>query len=136
MRTNSFWSMVGIFSIESSLIKPLPCIDIVHSDSLSINHRFAGVGFSSQPQRFSADMTLKGNTTSRIESTRCNSVFSLTIKLTGEQKRSFCESSERSERQLSALLYAHLETQWVSDCSSPEESCHVSFTWYLRGLLI
>ncbi len=28
----------------------------------------------------------------------------LTIKLTGEQKRSFCESSERSERQLSALL--------------------------------
>jgi hypothetical protein len=33
-------------------------------------------------------------------------MFSLgiTIKLTGEQKRSFCESSERSERQLSALL--------------------------------
>lgn len=28
----------------------------------------------------------------------------LTIKLTGEQKRSFCESSEQSERQLSSLL--------------------------------
>lgn len=71
--------MVGMFSIESSFIKPLPCTDIVHSDSLSINHRFAGVGFSSQPQRFSAEMALKGNTISTIESARCNLMFSLTF---------------------------------------------------------
>lgn len=51
-----------------------------------------------------------------------------TIKLTGRQKHSFWLSSEWSERQLSVLLYVHLETQWVSDCSSPEDSCQVSFT--------
>lgn len=69
-----------MFSIESSLIKPLSCIDNVHSDSLSINHRFAGVGFSSQPQRFSADITLRGTARSKIESARCNLVFSLTLR--------------------------------------------------------
>ncbi len=60
-------------------MNPLPCIEIVHSDSLSINHRFAGLGFSNQPQRFSADMALIGSARSKIESTRCNLVYSLAL---------------------------------------------------------
>lgn len=72
--------MVGIFSIEPSLMNPLPCIDSVHSDSLSINHRFAGVGFSSQPQRFSTEMAPRGSKRSKTESARCNLVLSLTLR--------------------------------------------------------
>lgn len=64
--------MAGILSIDSSLINPLPCMDSVHSESLSISHKFAGVGFSSQPQRFSADIALKDSTKNKIKITRKN----------------------------------------------------------------
>jgi len=51
--------------------------------------------------------------------------YCLTIKLTGGQKRSFWTSSERSERQLSALLYIFLrfktKHQTRNACGDDEE---------------
>ena len=49
-------------------------------------------------------------------------MFSLTIKLTGGQKRSFWTSSERSERRLSALLDGTSTLQVLAKCNAGDEA--------------